>query len=560
MASDVIGVNSVFVSGKDTNYSDHLLENNILDEPLYENGEIIKKLLQANNKLSKSLMRIHEETLNPVKEENIYENITFNENKLNTINEIKNLKPVLKDDTNQEVKENASPKEILHNINASEETLESNKNVYTSTFSLRIGKPDAFSTEKSCEENELNFNINTSKMVERAEQSDDGSFKSSYAKSLIDSYRKSTPNIHTNTVTEDKTFVRRTVTQDFKTQNELDSIQIQPKVFGPVNLDGHSRLIEGLESKISSLTDNILLKDKELDKLRQELVFMKLECNRVKAENRSLKASLNNEISSRSLMLNNDGHPHSPVSSISSDSDTWTFQQQIMALNSQLEKAELSRHAYEAATKQLVHFLHTINSTLTTVGGSDANLQSPFTPQNTSELLTNLETTLMENRGRTIPPKIKTNPYFDNSRDGSYLAPKTDYRSHMELDRKSPFPSKTESNVSPSGYKEKENIRSTREDSRVEAKDLPPQPILAVCDRKEDAEAIVVNLKDVSFNKNKRSTEGKDEGKKRSSPQRRFSISQKIWNSTKRPLVRSGSVNNLPTELSYPRIFTELEL
>lgn len=214
----------------------------------------------------------------------------------------------------------------------------------------------------------------------------------------------------------------------------------------------------------------------------------------------------------------------------------------------------MSRHAYEAATKQLVHFLHTINSTLTTVGGSDGNFQSPFTPQNTSELLTNLETTLMENRGRTIPPKIKTNPYFDNSRDGSYLASKTDFRSHLESDRKLSFSPKTESNISPSSYKERENIRSSREESNTEGKDSPPQPILAVCDRKEDAEAIVVNLKDVSCIKNKKCTDGKEEGKKRSSPQRRFSISQKIWNSTKRPLVRSGSVNNLPTELSaYPR-------
>lgn len=199
MASEVLGLNSAFAHNKDLiNYADHLYENHILDdvEPQYENNEIFCKILQKTNGFSKSLGAIHEEALNAkTKEENIYENIGFIENVLGSLssNEKDNIKEVKKLPESSIQEEVVSTfNTIIVNGNKDVNDKKESKNRFTSTFSLTIGKPlNVEVSDKHDSEIKQDKNKTGEDSELEEEGSDDANFKSSYAKSLIDSFKKS---------------------------------------------------------------------------------------------------------------------------------------------------------------------------------------------------------------------------------------------------------------------------------------------------------------------------------------------------------------------------------
>ncbi|XP_063595903.1 uncharacterized protein LOC134772751 isoform X3 [Penaeus indicus] len=106
-----------------------------------------------------------------------------------------------------------------------------------------------------------------------------------------------------------------------------------------------------LEGRIEQLCDVLAERDNTVQRLEEDLLRIRMECQRLIVENRALRSNL--------------GQPGSSVNG-ESLSQVGKLEQQVQLLTAQLSRAERSRHTYEAATRQLVDFLHTVNSTLST--------------------------------------------------------------------------------------------------------------------------------------------------------------------------------------------------
>ncbi|CAL4081535.1 unnamed protein product, partial [Meganyctiphanes norvegica] len=102
---------------------------------------------------------------------------------------------------------------------------------------------------------------------------------------------------------------------------------------------------EVLSGRVSQLCEVLAQRDDTIQRLEEDLLRMRMESQRLMVENRSIRSGLSQAAQPPGI--------------------TQQAQQQIDLLNAQLDRAERSRHTYEAATRQLVDFLHTVNSTLT---------------------------------------------------------------------------------------------------------------------------------------------------------------------------------------------------
>ncbi|KAG7173399.1 uncharacterized protein LOC121860613 [Homarus americanus] len=126
---------------------------------------------------------------------------------------------------------------------------------------------------------------------------------------------------------------------------------------------------EQLKGRIEQLCEVLADRDTTIQRLEEDLLRIRMECQRLIVDNRSLKSNIS----------------HSGAQSAGSDSapEVSKLQQQVQLLTAQLNKAERSRHTYEAATRQLVDFLHTVNSTLN-MTSNHSTTTSPATSPTTS--------------------------------------------------------------------------------------------------------------------------------------------------------------------------------
>ncbi|KAK8747967.1 hypothetical protein OTU49_016246 [Cherax quadricarinatus] len=122
---------------------------------------------------------------------------------------------------------------------------------------------------------------------------------------------------------------------------------------------------EQSEGRIEQLCEVLADRDATIQRLEEDLLRIRMECQRLIVDNRSLKSNLS----------------HSGPQSVGGDTATEVskLQQQVQLLTAQLSKAERSRHTYEAATRQLVDFLHTVNSTLN-MTSNHSTRASPASP------------------------------------------------------------------------------------------------------------------------------------------------------------------------------------
>ena len=161
MASEILPSNSYI---KLKHFKDHLYESKILDEennePQYENGEMLRSLVLGNkNSMNDNQNNSVTTIFVPDKEEeNIYENIGFVQNCLKTFQEDSKLPPV------------------KH---------EEDGNIFRSSISMTIGNSHELRDSGSSSPDTLFL------PEEMEDKSNDNSFKSSFAKSLLDSTRKS---------------------------------------------------------------------------------------------------------------------------------------------------------------------------------------------------------------------------------------------------------------------------------------------------------------------------------------------------------------------------------
>ncbi|XP_076042954.1 uncharacterized protein LOC143026443 isoform X2 [Oratosquilla oratoria] len=110
------------------------------------------------------------------------------------------------------------------------------------------------------------------------------------------------------------------------------------------------------ESRVVQLCESLNDRDAKIQCLEEDILRVRMECQRLIVENRSLRSNT----ASRQVSLENE--------------EVSALQQQVQLLTTQLERAECSRHTYEAATKQLLEFLHTVNSTLSS-SPSDSKIE-----------------------------------------------------------------------------------------------------------------------------------------------------------------------------------------
>ncbi|XP_064093511.1 uncharacterized protein LOC135206161 isoform X2 [Macrobrachium nipponense] len=115
-----------------------------------------------------------------------------------------------------------------------------------------------------------------------------------------------------------------------------------------------------LEGRVQQLCEVLADRDSTIQRLEEDLLRMRMECQRLMVDNRSMKSNLG----SSSFQANTSNSPN----------EMQKLKQQVELLTAQLDKAERSRRTYETATRQLVDFLHTVNSTLS---NSCTNLSSP---------------------------------------------------------------------------------------------------------------------------------------------------------------------------------------
>ncbi|XP_068213005.1 uncharacterized protein [Palaemon carinicauda] len=115
-----------------------------------------------------------------------------------------------------------------------------------------------------------------------------------------------------------------------------------------------------LEGRIQQLCEVLADRDNTIQRLEEDLLRMRMECQRLMIDNRSMKSNL--------------GPSSLQPNTTYSANELQKLKQQVELLTAQLDKAERSRRTYETATRQLVDFLHTVNSTLS---NSCTNLSSP---------------------------------------------------------------------------------------------------------------------------------------------------------------------------------------
>ncbi|KAG0714512.1 hypothetical protein GWK47_013999 [Chionoecetes opilio] len=107
-----------------------------------------------------------------------------------------------------------------------------------------------------------------------------------------------------------------------------------------------------LDHRVDQLCRALADRDSTVQRLEEDLLRIRMECQRLMMDNRSLKSNVGQKA--------NQTQPPGT----DSPSQASHLHQQVHLLTAQLNKAEQSRHTYEAATRQLVDFLHTVNSTL----------------------------------------------------------------------------------------------------------------------------------------------------------------------------------------------------
>lgn len=107
-----------------------------------------------------------------------------------------------------------------------------------------------------------------------------------------------------------------------------------------------------LGDRVDQLCRVLADRDSTIQQLEEDLLRVRMECQRLMVDNRSLKSSVGPAAC------------HTQPAATDSSPQVSQLQQQVQLLTAQLNKAEQSRHTYEAATRQLVDFLHTVNSTL----------------------------------------------------------------------------------------------------------------------------------------------------------------------------------------------------
>lgn len=137
---------------------------------------------------------------------------------------------------------------------------------------------------------------------------------------------------------------------------------------------------EQLEGRVEQLCEVLADRDATIQRLEEDLLRIRMECQRLLVDNRSLKSNI--------------GHAGVQPSGSDAPSEEAKLQQQVQLLTAQLSKAERSRHTYEAATRQLVDFLHTVNSTLNmTTGQTSTSAANMFTSHSTGTSLAASPTT-----------------------------------------------------------------------------------------------------------------------------------------------------------------------
>ncbi|KAK7078309.1 hypothetical protein SK128_026688 [Halocaridina rubra] len=109
------------------------------------------------------------------------------------------------------------------------------------------------------------------------------------------------------------------------------------------------------EGRIQQLCEILADRDGTIQRLEEDLLRMRMECQRLMVDNRSLKSTVHSSAS--------------PTCTTEPSSEVNELKQHVEILNAQLEKAERSRRTYETATRQLVEFLHTVNTTLSGSAG-----------------------------------------------------------------------------------------------------------------------------------------------------------------------------------------------
>lgn len=140
-------------------------------------------------------------------------------------------------------------------------------------------------------------------------------------------------------------------------------------------------------------------RDDTIQRLEEDLLRIRMECQRLLVDNRSLKSRLGHQGASQ---------PQSPVTDNSSQVSQ--LQQQVQLITAQLNKAEQSRHTYEAATRQLVDFLHTVNTTLNSASHLNHNPSSPTTSPASS--LHSTTSTATIKTSSTIPAEADDDPPY----------------------------------------------------------------------------------------------------------------------------------------------------
>nr|XP_045598753.1 uncharacterized protein LOC123758410 isoform X2 [Procambarus clarkii] len=148
---------------------------------------------------------------------------------------------------------------------------------------------------------------------------------------------------------------------------------------------------EQSEGRIGHLCEVLADRDATIQRLEEDLLRIRMECQRLIVDNRSLKSNFNN-----SGAQSGGGDSATEVSKL---------QQQVQLLTAQLNKAERSRHTYEAATRQLVDFLHTVNSTLNmTSNHSTSSSPTATSPSNNLYSVNSPAASLPTVAPTTVPP------------------------------------------------------------------------------------------------------------------------------------------------------------
>ncbi|KAK4302886.1 hypothetical protein Pmani_025066 [Petrolisthes manimaculis] len=174
------------------------------------------------------------------------------------------------------------------------------------------------------------------------------------------------------------------------------------------------RSVDESKGSVERLCEMLAHRDTTIQRLEEDLLRIRMECQRLMVDNRSMKSSLSHNTTLHSLPAD-------------SNAEVTRLQQQVDLLNAQLNKAERSRHTYEAATRQLVDFLHTVNNTLHFTASPStspsASFHSSSTPQDEDKPDDASYRSTQQQRHQTLPDDPPTvlhklgNPRATNSED-----------------------------------------------------------------------------------------------------------------------------------------------